>query len=354
MSDLLYSDIEESLRSSVRGVLARSLQTDEIAKFYDDTNADASDTWRALAQDLGVAGLLIPESRGGAGASAREAAVVLEELGRSVAPVPFLTSSVIATTVLLSAGETSAITELASGKSRCALVLPWSARPGKWTAVEGESVGLVAGAVDADIFLAPVMHQGRLELRLHQTATTERLTSLDMSRPLAAVAVSGPGTTIAADDEARAAIDAGLSVGAALLASEQVGIAQWCLDTTLEYVKTRIQFARPIGSFQAIKHRLADLYLAVTQAQAAARHAADTIATGDPDASVARAVAKSYCSDVAVQAAEEALQLHGGIGMTWEHPVHLYLKRAKANQLALGTPAVHRRELAELINLPPH
>src|SRR5699024_12209780 len=126
------------------------------------------------------------------------------------------------TTVLLSAGETSAITELASGKSRCALVLPWSARPGKWRAVEGESVGLVAGAVDADIFLAPVMHQGRLELRLHQTATTERLTSLDMSRPLAAVAVSGPGTTIAADDEARAAIDAGLSVGAALLDRKSV------------------------------------------------------------------------------------------------------------------------------------
>src|SRR5699024_11460298 len=111
MSDLLYSDVEESLRPSVRGVLARSLQSDEIGTFYDDTNADASDTWRALAQDLGVAGLLIPESRGGAGASAREAAVVLEELGRGVAPVPFLTSSVIATTVLLSAGETSAITE---------------------------------------------------------------------------------------------------------------------------------------------------------------------------------------------------------------------------------------------------
>src|SRR5690606_26199248 len=147
--------------------------------------------------------------------------------------------------------------------------------------------------------------------------------SLDMSRPLARVTPAGEGELLASGDAARAAIDAGLAAGQALLASEQLGLAQWCLETTVEYAKTRIQFARPIGSFQAIKHRLADLFLEVAQAQAAARYAADTLATGDADAPVAQAVAQSYCSDVAVHAAEEALQLHGGIGMTWEHPVHL-------------------------------
>ncbi|GMA41025.1 acyl-CoA dehydrogenase family protein [Mobilicoccus caccae] len=149
-----------------------------------------------------------------------------------------------------------------------------------------------------------------------------------------------------------AAVDAALGAGAALLASEQYGLARWCLEETVAYGKQRIQFARPIGSFQAIKHRLADLYTEVVQAQAAARHAAGTLADDDPDSRVAQALAQAYCSDVAVHAAEEALQLHGGLGMTWEHRVHTHLKRAKSDQLALGTPGLHREDLAELVDLP--
>ncbi|AXT84660.1 acyl-CoA dehydrogenase [Aeromicrobium sp. A1-2] len=350
MSDLLYSDVEESLRASVRGALDRHVTTDLVAALYDDPDTDVSAVWRALANDLGLAGLLIPESLGGAGATAREAGVVLEELGRAVAPVPFLTSAVIATCTLLAAGDDAVLPGLAEGR-QAVLVLPWSARAGEWTAPQGR-VAPVAGADRADVFLVPVHDGDRLELRRFDSADVELLTSLDMSRPLCAVTVLGTGELVAEGDAAQAAIDAGLSAGAALLASEQVGLAQRCLETTVEYTKNRVQFARPIGSFQAIKHRLADLYLEVAQAQAAARHAADTLARGDDDAPVAQAVAQAYCSDVAVHAAEEALQLHGGIGMTWEHGIHLYLKRAKSDQLALGTPAAHRHDLAGLVDLP--
>jgi alkylation response protein AidB-like acyl-CoA dehydrogenase len=142
-----------------------------------------------------------------------------------------------------------------------------------------------------------------------------------------------------------------LTTGAALLASEQVGLAQWCLDTTVGYLKNRYQFGRQVGSFQALKHRLADLWTRVAQARAVARYAAASI--GTDDAAVAAALAQAYCAETAVLAAEECVQLHGGIGFTWEHPAHLYLKRAKSSAIALGTPDRHRAVLANLVNLPP-
>ena len=116
-------------------------------------------------------------------------------------------------------------------------------------------------------------------------------------------------------------------------------------------MRERRQFGRPVGGFQAIKHRLADLYVEVESARAAARYAAVTAAEGDPDRRVAARIAQAYCSEVAVKAAEECVQLHGGIGMTWEHPAHLYLKRAKADQIAFGDPGSHRRRLGELVDL---
>ena len=354
MTDLLYTDVEEALRDSVRSTLARHLDDGLVARLYDEPGTDLSALWRALAEQLGLAGLLVPEDLGGAEAGPREAAVVLEELGRAVAPTPFLTSAVIATTALLRAGAAEAVTSLADGSRTAVLVLPWTARRGAWSPVAG-AVSPVAGALQADLFVVPAAVDDRVELRLltRDEVELEPITSLDMSRPLAQVTPTGPGRTLATGEPAEAAVDAALGAGVALLASEQLGLAQHCLETTVAYANERVQFARPIGSFQAIKHRLADLYLEVVQAQAAARQAAATLAEADPDAPVAQAVAGSWCSDVAVHAAEEALQLHGGIGMTWEHPVHTYLKRAKADQLALGTPERHRADLAGLVDLPP-
>lgn len=351
MTDLLYSDVEESLRESVRSLLTRRLEPNLGALLYDQPKTDTSFLWHALAQELGIAALLIPEQLGGAGATAREAAIVLEELGRTVAPVPFLTSSVVATSVLLAADSEYAKT-LAEGSSTAVLVLPWSCRRGAWNPVSGP-VSPVAGAIGADLFIFPVQFRDRVELRVYTASEVQvnPLTSFDMTRQLAQVVAHGQGELLLTGSEVVTAVDTALGAGQALLASEQFGVAQWCLEATTAYAKNRIQFGRPVGSFQAVKHRLADLYLEVVQCQAAARYAADTLTRGDADRFIAQAVAQSYCSDVAVHAAEEALQLHGGIGMTWEHPVHLYLKRAKSDQLALGTPARHRTDLGTLVDL---
>ena len=151
------------------------------------------------------------------------------------------------------------------------------------------------------------------------------------------------------------AVRAALLAGAALLASEQLGLAERCLDDTIAYVKTRYQFGRQVGSYQGLKHRLADLWTSITQARAVARHAAACLAAGDTgdEMEIAVAVAQAHCSAVAVKAAEECVQMHGGIGFTWEHPAHLFLKRAKADAIALGTADRHRAALAELVDLPP-
>ena len=177
--------------------------------------------------------------------------------------------------------------------------------------------------------------------------------SLDMTRQLCDISLDdAEARQIAVGRAAEAAVDAGLTAGAAVLAAEQLGLAQRCLDLTVAYVKERRQFARPVGSFQALKHRLADLWTTITLARAASRYAAACLADGDPDAPVAVALAKSACCEAAVLAAEEMVQMHGGIGFTWEHPAHLYLKRAKAASVAFGTPGAHLAALADLVDLP--
>jgi len=361
MSDLLYSDTEEALRDSVRRLFADRCPPESVMRSYDSVPQDFSAVWHALAADLGMAGLLVPEQLGGAGASAREAAVVMEEIGRSVAPVPFLSSAVLATVALLVGGDTDTVKELATGSLTATLAIPLSSAPDD--AIAGVSVsggGLtgrvtsVAGASEADVLVVPVAGPDGLELhtvsRDAAGVAVSPLLALDMTRPLADLEFSSaPSSRVGPAD---AAIRAALETGAALLASEQLGIAQWCFDTTLAYVKQRKQFGRAIGSYQAIKHRLADLWIEVNAAAPAARYAADTCARRDDDASIAAAVAQAYCSGAAVHAAEECVQLHGGIGMTWEYPAHLYLKRAKSDQLAFGTAYRHRARLAELVDLP--
>jgi alkylation response protein AidB-like acyl-CoA dehydrogenase len=364
--DLLESDVEQELRASVRDLLTDRCPPSAVLPVYDGDRSLVAPLWKALATDLGLAGLLVPEERGGSGASAREAAVVLEELGRAAAPVPFLTSSVVAATVLLAAEPggpaDDLLARLAEGDLTAAPALPLSTAPGgELTTVRVDggrltgSVRSVAGALEADVLLVPAAGPDGTSVHAVRAADAAiaPVTSLDMTRQLADVTFDGAaGEQLLAAPAGAQAVRRGLETGAALLASEQVGVAQWCLATTVAYLRERRQFGRVVGSFQALKHRLADLYVATEQAAAAARYAAVTTAVGDPDAGIAAAVAASFCGDVAVRAAEEAVQLHGGIGMTWEHPAHLYLKRAKADQLALGTPGAHRARLAGLVDLP--
>lgn len=365
--ELLETEVETELRASVRDLLTdRCDPAGLIERAESDEPIDLG-LWRALAK-LGMTTLHVPEDLGGQGATLREVAAVLEEVGRSVAPVPYLGSAVLATTALLGCppeAVTEALGELATGAATAALAVPLSACAGEpfpaRVRVSGDrlhgTVSTVADAGVADVLVVPVTGTDGPELHLVRVAgdgvSVRPLVSLDLTRPVADVVLEGAESArIAAGPQAEGALEAALLTGAGLLASEQVGLAQWCVDATVAYLKERYQFGRPVGSFQALKHRLADLWQEVALARAAARNAADALAAGDPDAAVAVHVAQSYCADVAVHAAEECVQLHGGIGMTWEHPAHLYLKRAKADQIALGTPERHRALLAPLVGLP--
>jgi alkylation response protein AidB-like acyl-CoA dehydrogenase len=359
--DLLYSETEDALRESVRALLAANCPSDRVASMYDGDESLARDLWGAVSVALELPAIGLPESLGGSGASAREVAVVMEELGRVVAPIPFLTSSVIAQRILGHCGETDLLKSMADGSHVCALAVPFSSfgrTRGESVSVSGGrvtgSVAAVAGAEHADVILVPGLDGADLTLQAVEAAGVHvtRRSSLDMSRPVCDLTFeSSPAREIARGQDADDAVSSGLLMGSAMWASEQVGVAEWCLETTVAYVKQRNQFGRPIGSFQAVKHRLARLWISVNSARAAARNAAVLVEPGDVPAKVAVALAQSYCSDVAVLAAEECVQLHGGIGMTWEHPTHLYLKRAKADQLALGTPAHYRARLAALNSL---
>jgi alkylation response protein AidB-like acyl-CoA dehydrogenase len=377
MPDLRYSDAEEQLRAVVRDLLTDRSPLTAVLGRIDAGAADDVPLWRTLAADLGCAGLLIDESHGGAGASYREAAVVAEETGRAAACVPYLTSAVMATTALLSAGDADLLGGLASGRLTAALAVGFATMPDEgglgrsWPVRigpprDGDAPGVarlsgtvtgVAGALAADILLVP---GDGVPLGLYAVdvtgagVTRTPLVSLDATRLLADVTLDrAPGRPLAAGKDAARAVAAALTAGAGMLASELLGVAEQCLGMTVGYVKERHQFARPVGSFQALKHRLADVWVAVTQARAAARYAAACLATGDPDTPVAVALAKAASGDAAVLAAQECVQLHGGIGFTWEHPTHLLLKRAKSGSMALGTPDRHRAALAALVDLPP-
>ncbi|UQA97647.1 acyl-CoA/acyl-ACP dehydrogenase [Streptomyces halobius] len=377
--DLLYSDHEEALRDAVRSLLAdRSDPATVLARLESDAPYDAR-LWRSLATDIGGAGLLVPEKLGGQGASAREAAVVLEELGRCVAPVPYLTSAVVAVAALLGCDvaepEVAALLgALAGGGTVGVLALPLATAPGAAAdgpvaggtgfgsvraAGDGALVGRVTSVADAaaaETLLVPAQGPDGPALYAVDAAAdgvrTDPFIPLDLTRPLGHLTFDGaPGRLLATGGRARAAVERALLTGAGLLASEQLGVAEWCLAETVRHTSERTQFGRPVGSFQALKHRMAALWLDVASARAAARNAADALATESPDTAVAVAVAQAYCAPVAVRAAEECLQLHGGIGMTWEHPAHLFLKRAKSDELALGTPGRHREALADLVAL---
>jgi alkylation response protein AidB-like acyl-CoA dehydrogenase len=376
--DLLYGETETELRAAVRALLADRAGWRDVLARTETTQTYDTQLWRALAADVGCAGLLVPESQGGAGASYREVAVVAEEVGRAVAPVPFLGSAVTATTALLSAGDAELLASVADGTVTAALALPFATGaagtavdllPAPTVGVTGSDPGAgadghrlsgtvagVADALTADVLLVPAdgVPFGLYVVRADDPGVRrDGVVSLDMTRQLCDVTLDGAAARrVAAGGAAGQAVVRALVAGAGILASEQLGLAEQCLEMTLAYVKQRRQFARPVGSFQAIKHRLADLWVAVVQARAAARYAAARLATADPDTALAVALAKATCSEVAVLAAEETVQLHGGIGFTWEHPAHLYLKRAKADSIGLGTAGAHRASLARLADLP--
>ena len=426
-ADLLYSDSQRTLLVTLAELLADRCRWDTVLARTETDQTYDGELWRAVAAEVGCAGLLIPEQSGGAGASYGEAAAAAEALGGAVAPVPFLGSSVVATAVLLaSAGGSGAgdgsgaglganvsygswsaqgpgsgpgaasgqgsgsgpdavagaarrealnlLKRMADGSLTAALAVPFATGPRSgfaatvrvagphpgdkaagWSRLRGTVTG-VADALPAGLLLVPAdgVPRGLYAVDMSTARVTRTpVVSLDMTRQLCDITFDdAPATLLASGNGAVTAVAAGISAGAAMLSAEQLGVAEHCLTMTVDYLKERRQFARQVGSFQALKHRLADVWVAIAQARAASRYAADCLATESADAPVAISLAKAYCSDVAVQAAQECVQLHGGIGFTWEHPAHLYLKRAKADSIGFGTAEAHRAALASLVNLP--
>ncbi|WP_431231821.1 acyl-CoA dehydrogenase family protein [Mycolicibacterium psychrotolerans] len=287
--------------------------------------------WAVIA-DAGWAGLEVPEHLGGAGATFAEVAVICEEMGRAASATSFLGSGVLAVGVLntLAPSETRdrLLSGIASGATRAAVAL--------------EPLDFVPDADGADTVLV-LTDGGVAEAAVTITAQPV----LDETRRLVRVAVEQRSEVMAFDGDPEPAVRRIYDRAAVAIACDSLGVAEAMLATTVSYVTMRHQFDRPIGSFQAVKHACADMYVAIAVSRQLVRAAVHAVAGNQSDAGVAAAMAKSYACSTAVDVAGTAMQLHGGIGYTWESGVHVYLKRAALNRSLFGSPAAHRHQLAQ-------
>ena len=363
---------QEELRASVRRFLADRAPMSRVRELMATDDGIDRAVWDQAGSQLGLMGLAIPEEYGGAGFSFAEQAIVLEELGASLYTGPYLASAVIAATALLASQDEGARRDLlpgiASGETIATLAFtedegswdPGSARLSarkdgqdwrldghKSFVPDGHAAGLILVVATTDaglsLFAATSGEQG---------LSRSTLPTLDQTRKLARLEFSGvTARLIGAPGDATAVLDRTLDVAAIALAAEQLGGAQRALDMTVDYAKVRHQFGRPIGSFQAIKHRCADLLLEVESLRSAVQYAAAAVAEGSPEVPVLAPLLKAYASETYFHVAAESIQIHGGIGFTWEHDAHLYFKRAKASELFLGDASYHRERLATRIGL---
>ena len=344
---------QQDLRDAVRGLLARG-----------GPAADGGSLWRRLCREVGVAGLAIPERYGGAGAGAAETGVVMEELGRDLTRSPMLGSAVLAAQALLATGDDAACARLlpaiAAGSATAALA--WTTRAGHWDSgevacqareagggweLDGEAHYVLDGDTAGVLLVAAraAGQTGLFEVDPGQDGVCRTASpAMDMTRRLAVVRLTGArGRRVGGD--AAGALDRARDLACLALGAEQVGAARRALDLTVGYAMTRVQFGQVIGGFQALRHRMADLHVLVESARSLSRAAAS--ASGDSAAPGPLAAAvKVYCSDVLTRTAGEMIQLHGAIGITWEHPAHRYLKRAHGASLLFGRPARHAAAIA--------
>jgi alkylation response protein AidB-like acyl-CoA dehydrogenase len=361
------SDEQVMLATTIREFIDATGDLDRVREMSLTESAIDRKLWDGLAE-MGLIGLHIPEEYGGAGFGMPELAVVFQELGRMVAPVPLL-SSVLASTAILKAGtddqKREVLPSIASGDVIATLAAYESAHDGDpqtdLTALLPDGDGFTLSGVKRYVTDAPnaalivttaATDDGTVLVVVDADAEGVTVTptrSLDATRPLGEVRfddvkIDSSRVMSGGDVAARAALD----VGAVALAQEQVGGAERCLEASVEYAKTRFQFGRAIGSFQAVKHRCADMLVAVEHAKSAAWHAARTLEDAE-ESRISVPLARSVCSDAYLLCAGDNIQIHGGIGFTWEHDAHLYFKRAKSTSLLLGSVALYRDRLADAV-----
>jgi len=363
---------QEELRASVRRFLADRAPIGSVRELMETTDGLDAGVWQQAGEQLGLQGIAIPEEYGGAGFSFAEQAIVLEELGAALYGGPYLASAVLATQALLASPDADArkkyLPGIASGQ--VIATLAFTEEDGSWDpdairlaatqsadgwrldgrksfVLDGHSAGLILVVArtgeDLSLFAVPADAEGLTRTALLTLDQTRKLARLDFSSvPAQLIGSTGDGTAILGHT---------LDVAAIAQAAEQLGGAQRALDMAVGYAKVRHQFGRPIGSFQAIKHRCADLLLEVESLRSAVQYAAAAVAENSAEVPMVASLVKAYASDVYFHVAAENIQIHGGIGFTWEHDAHLYFKRAKASELFLGDASYHREHLATRIGL---
>jgi alkylation response protein AidB-like acyl-CoA dehydrogenase len=360
------------LSASVAAFFDKNSPESQVRRLADEGGAVDPRVWAAMAGQLGLPGLVIPEEYGGGGFGFRDFALVAERAGAALLVAPLLSSVTAASALMLSTDEnlkSRHLPGLASGEVIGTLAIAelsgsWDPASVTTTAEESDGTAILTGTkmyvldgAQANLFIVSARNAAD-EVGLYAVAadapgvTVTPLQTLDMTRPQARVEfASAPAALLTDATYSAALIERALATAAIMLAAEQVGGAQKCLDMAVEYAKVRVQFGRPIGSFQAIKHKCADMLLDVESARSAGYFAAAALDDGRDDILVAAALAKAHCSAAYTRVAGENIQIHGGIGFTWEHPAHLYYKRAKTTELLFGDPAWQRERLATLIGI---
>ncbi|MFF7074013.1 acyl-CoA dehydrogenase family protein [Streptomyces pseudovenezuelae] len=373
--DLTFSEEQDELRKVVRSFLAKHSDEATVRRLADDPQGHDPVVWRRMAGELGLQGLAVPEEYGGSGFGYVDLGIVFEEAGRALLGGPYFATVALAAEALLRCADEQARHDLlpgiASGETVATLALTEDS--GRW---DEQGIGLTA-AQDAgggwrltgvktyvpdghlaDLLLVAARTPSGISLLAVGTADTPGLTrtplpTLDQTRKQARIEFTDtPARLLGPEGAAWPALERTLATAAVLLAAEQVGGAAAALDAAVEYAKIREQYGRPIGSFQGIKHKCADMLMEIESARSAAYGGLWALDAGDEtEIAIAAALAQAFCSEAFTKVATDNIQVHGGIGFTWEHPAHLYFKRAKSSEVLLGTPSYHRELLAARLGI---
>jgi alkylation response protein AidB-like acyl-CoA dehydrogenase len=366
--EFAFTDEQDQFRAVVRRFLSDKSPTTEVRRLMDTSDGFDPVVWRQLADDLALTGIHIPERYGGAGFGPVELGIAMEEQGRALLCAPFFSSCVLAAGAILHAAEDEQkahlLQPIASGRVRAALAVTepngrWDAsgiqavatRTGNGWVIDGEKSYVIDGCSAQQLVVVAraagsAAAAGLSFFVVDPTAagiTKTALATLDATRKQARIAFRrAPAELLGQAGNGADALSRTLDHAAIALANEMVGGAQALLDSAVAYASIRVQFGRAIGSFQAIKHKCADMLLDVELAKSAAYYAAQAAADGDPQTPGLASMAKAAASDAYMRAAANTIQIHGGIGFTWDNDTHLWFKRAKSSEVLLGDPNHHR------------
>lgn len=370
--EIRFSEEREELRRTVRRFLEDKAPMVEVRRLMETDEGYDRDMWLLMAQQLGLQGLVIPERFGGGGYSFEELVVVFEEMGRSLLCAPFFSTVALATSALMSSNDESAMAKylpgIATGETIATLAHNESAndfdhekyttsvkRDGERWLVTGTKSFVIDGASANLILVAAQGDLGLCLVAVEASApgiTVNPLSTLDMTRKQSEMSFSEtPGLLVGLEGAAWPSLSRAFELAATAIAAEEVGGAQRVLELSVDYASNRIQYGRRIGSFQAIKHKCADMLVAVETSKSALSYASWAAAAGSDEIPIAASLAKAYCSEAYIRCAAQNIQIHGGIGFTWEHDAHLYFRRAKSSELLLGSPWYHRELLAQHVGI---